>query len=269
MLDDRESNSNNSLMFLTIFFLLFLFFVIGIFVYDRFTNGTLGEQINSGKTNNIVEEDNKDNSNIIIEDKDLESIKIRLEDDFFLDSIISKNNIKDITNNDLLYYLIKLTESQSQFGKVDNVPINIVEDIHKESLFKDIKFNHDNINIDNKLLWVYNKDLNIYVKNNVTKDKNIIPIFIKLDNVKKENNSYILSYKYGLKSISDNKIYGSYNDLINKVNPLQVDNANNKEVLKQQLNNNYNNIKDKLSTYNYIVEVNDNNYILKDFNINK
>ena len=183
--------------------------------------------------------------------------------------VISKNNINEINNNDLLYYLIKLTESQSQFGKVDNVPINIVEDIHKESLFKNIKFNHDNINLDNKLLWVYNKDLNIYVKNNVTKDENIIPIFIKLDNVKKENNSYILSYKYGLKSISDNKIYGSYNNLINKVNPLQVDNSSNKEVLKQQLNNDYNNIKDKLSTYNYIVEVNDNNYILKDFNNNK
>lgn len=265
MIEKNESNS--SLIFLTIFFSIFLIIVIGIFIYDRFTNGTLEEQLNN---QNVIMDNNEDNDiDISEEDKELENIKIRLEDSFFLDLVISKNNINEINNNDLLYYLIKLTESQSQFGKVDNVPINIVEDIHKESLFKDIKFNHDNINIDNKLLWVYNKDLNIYVKNNVTKDENIIPIFIKLDNVKKENNSYILSYKYGLKSISDNKIYGSYNNLINKVNPLQVDNSSNKEVLKQQLNNDYNNIKDKLSTYNYIVEVNDNNYILKDFNINK
>ena len=110
MIEKNESNSNSSLIFLTIFFSIFLIIVIGIFVYDRFTNGTLEEQLNSGKTNNIVKEDNKDNSNIIIEDKDLENIKIKLEDSYFLDLIISKNNIKDITNNDLLYYNVLLDQ---------------------------------------------------------------------------------------------------------------------------------------------------------------
>ena len=265
MTDNNEYKSNDTLIFITIFFSIFLIIVIGIFVYDLFVNGSIEEQ--SNKYNNIVE-NKEDNIIINLEDTNLENIKIRLEDSFFLDLIISRKNLNEINNNDLLYYLIKLTESQSQFGKVDNVPIKIIEDIHKDSLLSNINFIHSDINIDIKLLWVYNKESNIYIKNNINKDNIIIPIFIKLDNVKKENNKYILSYKYGFKNINDNNIYGSYEDSLNKINSIYFDNSNNIEVLKQELNNNFNNIKDKLKTYNYVVENINNQYILKEFYIN-
>lgn len=260
MINNKE-NDNSTLIILTIFFSVFLICIIVMFVYERFTNSVKED---NNIYNNVVE-----NDNIIInlEDKNIGNIKIMLEDDFFLDLIISRKNLNEINNNDLLYYLIKLIESQSQFGKIDNVPINIINDIHKDSLFKNINFNHDNIIINNKLLWVYNKESNIYVKNNISNEDNIIPIFIKLDNLKKENNIYIFSYKYGFKNIDNNNIYGNYDDCLNKLNSIYVDNSNNKEVLVQKLNKNYNNIKDKLNTYNYIVELNNNGYVLKGFYI--
>ena len=147
MINNKE-NDNSTLIILTIFFSVFLICIIVMFVYERFTNSVKED---NNIYNNVVE-----NDNIIInlEDKNIGNIKIMLEDDFFLDLIISRKNLNEINNNDLLYYLIKLIESQSQFGKIDNVPINIINDIHKDSLFKNINFNHDNIIINNKLLWV-------------------------------------------------------------------------------------------------------------------
>lgn len=258
----NKENANSTLILLTIFFSIFLFLVVGLFVFERIKD--FSTSVNNQNNNTM----NEENTNVIyLENNELEVIKSKLEDSNFIELMILKNNINEINNNELLYYLIKVTESQSQFGKIDNVPINVINDIHKDSLFNNYNFNHDNIVLNNKLLWVYNRENNIYVKNNIDREVNIIPIFVKLDNVINDNNSYILSYKYGFKNIDDNNIYGSYIDCLNKVNSVYSYNTNNKEVLKQKLNQNYNNIKDKLNTYNYIIEVKNESLTLKDFYI--
>lgn len=261
---DNKENDNSTLIILTIFFSIFLVCVVSVFVFYRIKS--LSKNNDDNKPNTINKEEN---TNVIyFENNNFMFIISKLEDSNFIELMMSKNNINEINNNELLYYLIKVTESQSQFGKIDNVPINVINDIHKDSLFNNYNFNHDNIVLNNKLLWVYNKNSNIYVKNNIDKDINIIPIFVRLDEINiSDSNEYKLSYKYGFKNINDNNIYGSYIDCLNKKNPVYLDNTNNIEVLKQNLNQNYNNIKDKLNTYNYIIEVNNNSYTLKDFYI--
>ena len=244
-----------------IILIVFIVFILFIHNIKNLTNNN-----NGNKTNTIIKEEN---TNVIhLESNNLEVIKSKLEDSNFIELMMSKKNINEINNNELLYYLIKVTESQSQFGKIDNVPYNIIEDIHKDSLFNNYIFNHDNIVLNNKLLWVYNKDSNIYVKNNADKDINIIPIFVRLDEINISNsNEYKLSYKYGFKNINDNNIYGSYIDCLNKTNPVYLDNTNNIEVLKQNLIHNYYNLNDKLNTYNYIIEEKNKSLSLKDFYI--
>ena len=263
MIDNKE-NDNSTLITLTIFFSIFLICVIGMFVFYRIKN--FSKLSDKNKINSIIKQEN---TNVIyLENIDLEVIISKLEDKNFIDLIMSKNNISEITNNELLYYLIKVTELHSQFGKVDNIPISVIDDIHNDSLFKNIVYKHNNVILNNNLLWAYNEENNIYVKNYIDKEFIVIPFFVRLDEINiSDNNQYKISYKYAFKNINDNNVYGSYIDCLNRTNSIYFsNNSNNNELLKQELNLHYNDIKEKLNTYNYVVKNDNDKFILLDFN---
>lgn len=251
-----NESSNNTLIGFIIFFSLFLFFIIFLFIYDNY-NG-----------NNIIynQIDSVDNYNIInkVDDNKLLNIKNILEDELFINLIVNKTNISDINNNDLLNYFIELAIKQSQYNSATNIAKEVINDLHKESLFKNISITHTNIIKNNNIYYNYINDY--YIRENINHFIENLPksIIVDIFDIKKLNNYYYISYKYAF--IKDNKVYPSYIDAINNVNIIKENyiNNDNYEMLKKELKNNSN-----LKTYTYKLEEENNKFILKEFNVNK
>jgi hypothetical protein len=93
-----------------------------------------------------------------------------------------------------------------------------------------------------------------------------------IKNYEKNNNKYVISmnYLFADDNVGWEYYYGSFNDVKNGANSIVKAYDENGTYLNAQeyLDNNYNNIKDKLATYTYVFELKKDNLVLTDFSIN-
>ena len=232
------------------------------------------DKLNSDNNNN-------DNDNIVENEEE----QYKLEDftkivNEELGFLKSKKNLKDLTNEEKTYMLFSLLENR------DNITINKLEDIRKNSSLREMEVEYTDLLDTNNgyqllstVTHTLNKDTGEYAYN-IGTGRGGTPVWSRpfLTDFVEKDNQYILSYKYAFTRSqgdgpTDLDLYYSLEDALNKKNIIKTfllrDASENFQELNWKidtyLNDNYDSIKAELDTYNYVFEVKEGNIILVDF----
>ena len=193
--------------------------------------------------------------------------------------LVSQKNYKDLTDKEKTYMFYLLVDDRN------NVTVDKLENIRKNSSLRELSVNYTDIydsyngyELTNDILRSLNKETGQYSEPLIGHGGLFIDKIPFLVDYKFENNRYIISYKYVFtKNQGDGPTnldaYYTYEDAIkgqNKIKEFLLEDANDESSLlfqnvKDYANENYDDLKDKLDTYNYVFEVKDNNIILTDF----
>ena len=147
-----------------------------------------------------------------------------------------------------------------------------IESYFKNTFKSTIYFDANDIycDDDNELLYSYNKLTSKYEYNEKHKSheyaNTISNIYNKVIEVKKRNNTYVITNikLWGNKIDDSYIIYGSYKDALNNTNELfKVKSSENiKEYSKNELENNLELYKEKMTKYTYTFEKENDKYLL-------
>lgn len=184
----------------------------------------------------------------------------------------SKDDLDKIDNQTKLFIALNILKenytASSNDIEVDlaNFSKDELENAFNSSVISNLGIEHEDFDIYYLLDDAYYKNTSsLYSK---TMSLYNLPQASKVKNYEKDGDKYIISMNYlfpnDIVGITD--YYGSLNDAKNKTNAIVTyeDYFN----VQEYLNNNYDNIKDKLATYNYTFEVTNNKINLVDFSIN-
>ena len=226
------------------------------------------------KNNN--ENDSKEKLFIDIKDEDVIKGFEKLIDDKKLYNIDKLD--KNIDDFNTLSSKIKLNigfysvyENETD-PHTNGIELKKIESYFKNTFKSTIYFDANDIyyDDDNELLYSYNKLTSKYEYNEKHKSheyaNTISNIYNKVIEVKKRNNTYVITNikLWGNKIDDSYIIYGSYKDAINNTNELfKVKSSENiKEYSKNELENNLELYKEKMTKYTYTFEKENDKYLL-------
>lgn len=255
---------NTGLIVLVIILSVLVVALSGFFVYDKLLNNK------DSNLNNIRN-----------------SIENIVEEELYI--LWNKNNISEITMQERLQVALERYAKDNGLDLLSYKPETIsAADLEKAYYKTSCAINplvHQNIlyyakvNSFTEVLYTYDADNKIYKVNPVGKGTiKIEPTYSNVIEFKQlDENEYSISYQYLFTWINhgevDNNVYFSYTDAKNQVNGIKVfDNKgtlNSYDELKVELDdyveNNYDKIKDRLITHNYVFSYEHDKYNLKDF----
>ena len=187
-----------------------------------------------------------------------------------------KNKIKDIDNNSKLLLALSLLKDKYITNSNDistafvNISADKVEEYFNNSVIYNLGVKHENFDV-----YELSNDKTFYNANLESFSKSFLyyrrPSASKIENYEKNGNKYTISMNY-LFSDSDvgfTSYHGNFNDAIEGTNIIVNAVDKNGEYIDAQkyLDSNYNNIKNKLTTYTYVFEMVNNKLVLIDYYI--
>ena len=196
------------------------------------------------------------------------------------------SNINDITNQDKLIYIYN--EYVSDYGEefdLKEFPASSLQKYFTDSSIIDLGYKNENIYCSSyygdkdHILWNYDEIGDKYILNesHSAHDEVSYVLADKVVEYKNNNNRYtiFLNYLFGDTADDENSIdlYGSYTDFVSKNNKIATISRDSNKIsfstlALNYLNNNYDNIKDKLDYYEYTFVYSNNKIKLVDFNVN-
>lgn len=197
------------------------------------------------------------------------------------------SNINDITNQDKLIYIYN--EYVSDYGEefdLKEFPASSLQKYFTDSSIIDLGYKNENIYCSSyygdkdHILWNYDEIADKYILNesHSAHDEVSYVLADKVVEYKNNNNRYtiFLNYLFGDTADDENSIdlYGSYTDFVSKNNKIATISRDSNKIsfstlALNYLNNNYDNIKDKLDYYEYTFVYSNNKIKLVDFNVNQ
>lgn len=218
-----------------------------------------------------------------------ESLYINITDENKINellNIISVNNLKDIAafekNIDNINTLQPIEKINIAFNALDieDNELDVIEldNYFKKSFKTTIYWDKSDIYcINGEVLYKYDVSSNKYIFNtlhNCEKHYEINNVYSKVINVKKKNDTYVITLSF-IWNNEENKdiVYSSYKNAMNKENELLVIPSEEGNPSSTDINNyiesNYDNIKDKLHQYTFVFDKTDNNYLLSSFSFSE
>ncbi len=237
-----------------ILILLFL----GVIIYETkilYDNDLLFKE---SKKDNLPVVDKVENNNKVEDEKEPEvvkdlawykenygylytNIKTNLEDTYYL----YKNSIKveEIDNTVKLNMAYQLLDDKKVEGSVISIDGNKLKDAYKK-IFGDIEFKAENFK-DNCVQFIYNKDTNTYMAIDTTCKSNENSLVTDIINISEKDNTLVIEVVAGI--LKDKKL--------SNIDGVKI---------KDNYNNNLDEVKDKLNKYEFIYEKQENEYYLKE-----
>lgn len=226
----------------------------------------------SNNQNQISKENNTSNNNI-----SEEKLKNIINNELFVlfkhsDPVTKK---EDIDNESKLLVALNIlkneytTSSNDIYTTIENFTKTKLEEAFNSSVISDLGIQHESFNTYELVEDNIYRNTNLYSKDIY---KYRIPLASKVKNYEKTDNKYVISMNYLFPddNVGFQYYYGSLTDSKNKTNSIvkASDDNDNYFDAQEYLDNNYNNIKDKLATYNYTFEITNNKITFVDFSIN-
>lgn len=234
-----------------------------------------------------------------VEEEKKDSIFVQVEDEKIIkeltDTIMNNNleviaslekdvdNINTLSNKDKLSVAFPYVFDKTKDAYENGIDTKLFDEYYKNAFNTSIYWNKEDIDCTcDKKLFLYDKEKEKYVYNEQHLGHGVFsinPYYKKVLEVLKKNETYVIKMSYiwgyfdGLSTT--NTGYPTHNDVLNNTNKLfEIDipeedvNDINYYALKE-IENNYDNYKDKLHTYVYTFEKVDNNYLLSSFRFEK
>ena len=169
------------------------------------------------------------------------NIKTNLEDTYYL----YKKSIKvdEIDNTVKLNMAYQLLDDKKVEGSVISIEGNKLKDAYKK-IFGDIEFKAENFK-DNCIQFIYNKDTNTYMAIDTTCKSTNDSLVTDITNIFEKDNTLVIEVVAGI--LKDKKL--------SNIDGVKI---------KDNYNNNIDEVKDKLSKYEFIYEKQENEYYLKE-----
>ncbi len=258
--------NNKILKILILIFCILMIGLISFVVYNKLSKETDIQK----NDNNVIDNEN--------DKKILQEIEGK-----YLKILYDIDSLEKISNQKLLYYIV----FNSELYEKQNFTKNELEEVINNTIYRNIDINHEDIwsygekNSDVAPAYSYNKETQTYSNNPVGIGHcEVRPNISEMVDYIEENNKYIIKYKYafyyGCEGSAGEKIYGSYDDALKQnsnyvfevdLNSLVTDGDPHEQIKKIE-EENYKNYSDKLDTYNYVFEKNNDQFLLIDFYIN-
>lgn len=269
---------NNKLLVVLVIVLSLLVIGLGGFIfYGNILAGNnknnFDDDYNVGNNNQLTGE-NKISADDISERKLKNIIEKQLFIVFKYNNPITK--IEDIDNQSKLLLTLSILEDSytTNSNDINTTIVSItkskLEDAFNSSVISNTGIKHENFDVYKLNGDYYNRDTDLLVYSKEMY-KYMLPHASKVKSYEKNNNQYIISMNYLFPDgdVGFEYYYGSLTDVKNGTNSIVKAYDDNGTYLnaQQYLDNNYNNIKDKLTTYNYTFEVKNNKLILTNFSI--
>ena len=237
--------------------------------------GNSNQNISENSNDNELEEGNNVSDNNVSEENLKNIIKKQLFILFrYSDPVIK---IENIDNKSKLLLALNILEDKytTKSNDINTTIVNVskseLEAAFNSSVISDLGIKHENFDLyelTGNTIYNRNTDLLVYSKEMY---KYLLPQASKVKNYEKKNNQYIISMNYLFpdSDVGFEYYYGSLIDVKNGANSVvKAYDANGYIDAQKYLDENYNNIKDKLATYNYTFEIVNNKINLVNFSIN-
>lgn len=241
---------------------------------------------------NLVKNNSNDDNNSVSSTNDNKMVEIAVERflniiDDELSIYLGYDSIDDIKNQDKLRLIYdKYVSSYGDDFDLAEFPAADLQKYFTDSSIIDFGYKNEDIYCnghygDSKyILWNYIKEEDKYVLNkehieDVLLTNNVMAR--KVIEYKNSNNRYTIkiNYLFGYYVADENSVYlyGSYYDFMNKNDVIvslgrDTDQVDFNNLALNYLNNNYDNIKDRLASYEYVFTYSNNKIKLVDFSVN-
>ena len=261
-------NQNNNKGVIT---LLVVIIVILAVLCVLFATGTISLKSNTTNNNQQTSESNGSDNTESQEDDNLKSLnqddfKKIVDDELYI--LFGFKSLNEVTNRRKL--TLVFNKIDNNYNTIDTATKEQVEEAFNSTSIKNLGIQHESFD-------VFTYENNVYTKNkDIMSKRNLFNCGFanKVENFEKQGNKYIISVKYLFTDVCpvSGYYYGAYsNDDQKESNKIveAYDSNNNYIDSQKYLDENYDNIKDKLDTYIYTFEVDSNNKInLVDFSVN-
>ena len=229
---------------------------------------------NNGQTSENGEKTTTDSSSKQSTEINQKTFEDLIDEELYI--LFGFKSLNELTNGRKLTLVFnKLDETYAHkendvYSVVENVSKKKVEEVFNNTVFSKLGITHQSFDTyDTNDTFYYKKDQYYMPKRNLF----YCSYEHKVDKFEKKDNKYIMSVKYMFTDTCEgySYYYGSYSpDDQNESNKIAkaTDDSYNYIDGKKYFNENYENIKNKLDTYTYTFEVNNNKINIIDFKIN-
>lgn len=228
---------------------------------------------NQNINDSVLEEENNVSDDNMSEEKLKNIIEKQLFILFKYNDPVTK--IENIDNKSKLLLALSILEDKYT-TKSNDINTTIVsftkselENCFNSSVIRNLGIKHESFDLYELISEYYNRntDLLVYSKEMY---KYMLPKASKVENYEKKNNQYTISMNYLFpdSDVGFEYYYGSLTDVKNGANSVvKAYDSNGYIDAQKYLDDNYDNIKDKMATYNYTFEIINNKINLVNFSI--
>ncbi len=262
---------------IAIIVLLVLILIVGVIILLDMKGYSIFNKDNSGDKNN-------DEQSNTIEQSELEAI---IAEELWI--LGGKNNINEITNHDKLEmakriycnnstYFVQSTcyKDKANTTELTTFTFDDINTIYEKTSISNLgnlKAENIKCSTDTHDVWIYDNQTKAY---SITPDghgaNTIEPLYEKLINFNNDGSQYTISYKYvwtvTSESVGSYELYSSYDvSTKNYITRVEFGPEEGFDV-EDYMNNNFETMKDKLDTYNYVFKKTNGKIELVNFYIN-
>jgi hypothetical protein len=272
-----EGKKNKGIIIILIVFILISVCLGGYIVVDKYTNKN-----NSRNTTNTTLDKKNSNGDKLPSTKSIENITFYEADEatHLISGILSqKSSLSDLNNKELLYYAFEYMIGNKFNGKyVTSFTKSDLEDAFKSSPLGNLNISCDDIyNLGNIKLYNYDSTSQNFSSNSgegTDGNGGLSFIYINYDFYQKDDKYYLENYgvynQYNSIGPNDSEYYGKYSDIkSNNIlfkNPYELGSeAGNSFDAKEEIRNNFDNYKTKMTKITYIFSKSNDQLRLVDF----
>lgn len=269
-----------TLTILIVIISLFLGIFIGIILEKKVLNNS----------NDINDLDNNQNNEVIDNNENLdnndEEIRKQVEEIVSneLDQLLPKKSLNELTNQDKLQTILYIYASENSYSEIINK--EVLETIFKNSSLRNLEIEYTDIYFDHMLQDTNEKFYEI--QDNIYKKiggghgaSQLNTIYKEVTDYKKNENKITISYKFAFYTVLGEgpnpiNLYYTYEDALNDKNKIisyepsdyltAEDASGYITAFNAAKNYDFSKLLDKLDTYTYTFEINNNDIVLVDFN---
>lgn len=245
--------------------LLVVIIVILLALVVLLANGTINLRNNSSIDNQQAGKNNQQSDDVNIEKEFTENdFKKVVDDELYI--LFGFKSLDELTNRRKL--TLVFNKLDPDYVTIDSASKEKVEEVFNSTSIRNLGIQHETFD-------VFTYENNTYTKNKEQMSKRNLfypnKLANKVNSFEKKNNQYVISVNYLFPDDTRGwqYYYGSWDNFTEANKIVKAYDDNNQYIDAQKyLDDNYDNIKDKLDTYVYTFEVDNNNNInLVDFSI--
>ena len=235
-----------------------------------------------------IKDDTKDSIYVRVSDPEIiKKLKDTIENNNLIELAKNEKTLDNInTASNELKLNMSLNKIIKDYKFLDTIDATLLNNYFNDSFKDTIYYNKEDILCSCKeKLYIYDKETNSYIYNEKHEKHEIYetyPYYTKVLSVDKKNNIYVIKVAYVWNTYKTNEYtntgYSSYNDSIDKQNPLfeikieenaSFDASHKDYYAIKEIETNYEKYKNRLHKYIYTFEENNNTYKLISFKYEK